>query len=104
MNPFDIFKQLQDLQGKMDVIKDKLKSVKVMGTAGGDMVKIEMNGQMEVTSVYISPEIVDPNDVGMIEDLVLAAFTDANFKIREKLKDELSELTGGLNIPPGLFG
>ena len=104
MNPFDLLKQFQSLQGKMGEIQEKLKNVTVTGSAGGGMVTVEMNGQMTVTNVSISPEVVDPNDVVMLEDLVLAAFTDASIKIKEKLQEELSELTGGLNLPPGLFG
>ncbi len=104
INPFDLIKQFQDMQGKMSEIQEKLKSIRVTGSAGGDMVRIELNGQMEVVSVKISPEVVDPNDVEMIEDLVLAAFTDATAKVKEKLKEELSSLTGGLNLPPGMFG
>ena len=104
MNPFDLLKQFQSLQGKMGEIQEKLKNIKVVGSAGGGMVTIEINGQMAVTQVKIQPEVVDPNDVGMIEDLVLAAFTDASVKMKEKLQEELSELTGGLNLPPGFLG
>ncbi len=104
MNPFDLLKQFQSLQGKMGEIQEKLKNISVTGSSGGGMVTVEMNGQMTVTKVNISPEVVDPNDVGMLEDLVLAAFTDASIKIKEKLQEELSELTGGLNLPPGFLG
>ncbi len=104
INPFDFIKQFQNLQGKMSEIQEKLKTITVTGSAGGDMVQIQINGQMEVVSVKISPEVVDPNDIGMLEDLVLAAFTDATAKIKEKLKEELSSITGGLNIPPGMLG
>ena len=59
---------------------------------------------MEVTGVTISPEAVDPEDIGMLQDLIFAAFSDASAKIKEKMKEEVSTLTGGVGLPPGLFG
>jgi len=104
MNPFDLLKQFQDMQGKMGEIQEKMKTITVEGTSGGDMVRIKINGQMEVLSVQISKEAVDPDDIRMLEDLVLAAFTDAMHKIKEKLREEMSSLTGGIDLPPGLLG
>ncbi len=104
MNPFDLLKQFQDMQGKMGEIQEKMKTITAEGTSGGDMVRIMINGQMEVLSVQISKEAVDPDDIRMLEDLVLAAFTDAMYKIKEKLREEMSSLTGGIDLPPGLLG
>ncbi|HOV63649.1 MAG TPA: YbaB/EbfC family nucleoid-associated protein [Spirochaetia bacterium] len=104
MNPMDLLKNLQNMQGQFQAIQARLASVRVTGTAGGDMVKITLSGQMDVISVSIAPEIVNPNEVKMLEDLILAAFTDASAKIREKIREEVSSLTGGLNIPPGFMG
>lgn len=104
VNPFDLLKQFQDMQGKMGEIQEKMKTITVEGTSGGDMVRIMINGQMEVLSVQISKEAVDPDDIRMLEDLVLAAFTDAMYKIKEKLREEMSSLTGGIDLPPGLLG
>jgi len=100
----DLLKNLQNMQGQFQAIQARLASVRVTGTAGGDMVKITLSGQMDVISVSIAPEIVNPNEVKMLEDLILAAFTDASAKIREKIREEVSSLTGGLNIPPGFMG
>lgn len=104
MNPMDLFKNLQNLQSRMGEMQEKMKNVSVTGTAGGDMVRIDINGQMEVTGVHISEEAVDPEDIAMLEDLVFAAFTDASVKIKDRLKDEMSSMTGGIDLPPGLFG
>ena len=104
MNPMDLMKNFQNLQSRMKDIQDKVRDITVSGTAGGDMVRIEMNGAMEVLSVRISPEAVDPADIPMLQDLVLAAFSDAMAKIRDRLQEEMSELTGGLNLPPGFPG
>lgn len=103
-NPFDFIKQFQNLQSKIGEIQEKLKNVTAVGTSGGDMVRIEMNGQMEVVGVSISPEAVDPNDIQMLEDLIHAAMSDAFVKIKEKLKQEVSTFSGGIDIPPGLLG
>ena len=104
MNPMDLIKNFQNIQSRVGEMQEKLKDVTVSGTSGGDMVRIEMNGQMEVTKVAISPEAVDPDDIGMLEDLVFAAFSDAFAKIKEKMRDEMSALTGGMNLPPGFLG
>ncbi len=103
-NPFDILKQLQGLQSRVGEMQEKLKSVHVSGSSGGGMVTIEMNGQMTVEKVTIAKEAVDPADIPMLEDLVLAALTDVLDRLKDKLKDEVSQATGGLGLPPGLLG
>ncbi len=98
MNPMDMFKNLQDLQSQMSGMQDKLKSIEATGSSGGDMVRITMNGAMEITGVSISPEAVDPDDIKMLEDLILAAATDASAKIKVQLASQMQDLTGGLNF------
>ena len=66
MDPMDLFKNLQNLQSQMTGMQDKMKDISAVGTSGGDMVSIEINGAMEVTKVKILPEIVDPEDVAML--------------------------------------
>lgn len=92
------------MQSRFQEMQSKMKTVTVIGTAGGDMVRVEMNGEMRVTNVTISPEVVDPNDVAMLEDLVLAACTNASNKIKDKLKEEVTSLTGGIDLPPEMLG
>ncbi len=104
INPMDILKNFQNIQSRMSEAQEKLKAITVVGTAGGDMVRVELNGQMEVRSIKISPEAVDPEDIEMLEDLTLAAFTDAVAKVKDRIQEEMSSITGGLNLPPGLFG
>jgi nucleoid-associated protein EbfC len=103
-NPFDIFKQLQGLQSQMGDIQEKLHAVHVTGSAGGGMVQVEMNGQMQVEKVVIAPEAVDPKDIPMLQDLVLAAVTDAVDRMKEKIREEVSQATGMMGLPPGLLG
>ena len=104
MNPIDMFKNLQNMQSKVGVMQEKLRELTVTGTSGGDMVRIVVNGQMEVQKVKISPEAVDTEDIEMLEDLIFAAFSDASVKVKDKLKEEMSALTGGLDIPPEMLG
>lgn len=100
----ELLKNFQNIQSQVSEMQEKLKGVRVTGTSGGGMVKIEMSGQMDVTGVSIAPEAVDPSDIKMLEDLLLAAFTDATFKMKEKLREEMSSVTGGLGLPPGMMG
>ncbi len=103
VNPFDMLKQLQEIQSRMGEIQEKLRTLRVSGTSGGGLVTVEMNGQMEVEKVSILPEAVDTRDIRMLEDLVLSAVSDALSRLKEKLKEEMSLFTG-LNLPPGLLG
>jgi DNA-binding YbaB/EbfC family protein len=103
-NPFEMIKQLQGLQSRVGEIQEKLKTIRVTGSAGGGLVTVEMNGQMQVEKVIIAPEAVDPRDIPMLQDLVLAAMTDAMERLREKIRDEVSQATGMLGLPPGMLG
>lgn len=104
MNPLDILKNFQGLQSRMAAMQERMKSITVIGTAGGDMVRVEISGQMAVRSVTISPEAVDPSDLAMLQDLVRAAISDALARLREKMREEMGDLTGGLDIPSELLG
>ena len=86
MNPFEMLKNFQSLQSGMQEMQGKLAEINVTGTAGGEMVRVSMNGQMLVTGVKIEPEAVDPEDIGMLEDLVRAAMSDAMAKIKEAIQ------------------
>ena len=104
INPLEFLKNFQNMQSNMKDMQEKVKAIEVTGTSGGDMVRIDINGQMEVLKVWISPEAVDPEDIELLQDLVLAAYNDAFIKVKEKLREEMSSLTGGMNLPPGLMG
>jgi len=104
INPMELLKNFQNIQSKMTEAQERLQHVTATGSAGGDMVKVEITGQFQVKSVTISPEVVDPGDIPMLQDLVLAAFTDAVARVKEKIREEMSSLTGGMDLPPGLMG
>lgn len=104
MNPMDMLKNFQNIQSKVQEAQQQLKEIRETGTSGGDMVRIEMTGEFQVTSVRISPEAVDPDDIEMLQDLILAAFTNATSNVKERIREELSSITGGMDLPPGIFG
>lgn len=104
INPMDFLKNFQNIQSKLTEAQERMKDVTAVGTSGGDMVRVTINGQMEVQKVEISPEAVDPDDIEMLQDLVLAAFTNAMEKVKEDIRQHMSSLTGGMDLPPGMFG
>lgn len=92
MNPFELFKNLQNMQSQMQEMQDKLKDITVTGSSGAGMVEITVNGKMEVQSITIAPEIVDPAEIGMLETLIASAFNAAVERVQEQLKDEAASL------------
>lgn len=98
----NLMRQAQKMQEKLVQIQEGLAAKTVEATAGGGMVTVIANGKQEVVSVKIEPEVVDPQDVGMLEDLVVAAMNEALRKVQEMVQEEMSKVTGGLKIP-GLF-
>jgi DNA-binding YbaB/EbfC family protein len=104
LNFYEMLKNFGNIQSKMAELQEKLATIRVTGSAGGDMVKVEINGHFEVLSVTISPEAVDPDDFRMLQDITRAAMTDALGKIKEEIRTEMSSLTGGINFPPGFMG
>ena len=103
INPFDILKNTQMLQEQFGSFQEKLAALHATGSAGGGMVEIDLNGRFEVTAVRIAPEAVEGGDAEMLQDLVMAAFSGGVEKIQEVIRSEISDMTGGLNIP-GLSG
>lgn len=102
MNMNKMMKQVQQMQAKMAKLQEELADKTVEATAGGGVVKVVANGQQEIVDIKIDPTAVDPEDVEMLEDLILAAVNEALRKVQEMSTNEMSKLTGGLNIP-GMF-
>lgn len=106
INPFDILKNAQKIQEQMGEFQEKLGDITATGSAGAGMVEIDINGKMEIIAVRIAPEAL--TDAEMLQDLIMAAFTDGMTKVREEINNELSAVTGGMNIPgmniPGFPG
>lgn len=98
----NLMKQVQEMQEKLLEMQEKAGEKTVEASAGGGMVMSVANGRQEVLSIKIDPAVIDPNDIEMLEDLVVAAVNEALRKSREMVTEEMGKLTGGLRIP-GLF-
>lgn len=98
MNKF-LLRQAKELQAKLAKAQEELSQTTVEASSGGGAVTIVINGQQKIESVKISPDVVDPEDVAMLEDLVMAALNEAMAKSQELAASRLGSLTGGLNIP-----
>ena len=94
-----MMKQAQQLQTKMMKMQEELAGRTMEGTAGGGMIKAVANGKQQIVSISIEAEVVDPEDVEMLQDLVLAAVNDALNRSQEMVSGEMGKLTGGMNIP-----
>ncbi len=104
-NMGQIMKQAQKFQTKMAKLQEELSDKKVEASAGGGMVTVVANGGQDVLSISIDPEVVDPDDVEMLQDLIMAAVNDALNKAKAMMNEEMGQLTKGMNIPgmPGMM-
>ena len=98
MNKF-IMRQAQQLQSKLAKAQEELSNLTLEASSGGGAVKVTINGQQKIKSVNISPEVINPDDVELLEDLVLTAVSEAITKSQEAAAEHLGGLTGGLKIP-----
>ncbi|MCL2126694.1 MAG: YbaB/EbfC family nucleoid-associated protein [Treponema sp.] len=103
INPLDIMKNAQKIQEQMGSFQERLAAISAKGSAGGGMVEIELNGKFEALSVQIAKEAVEGGDTEMLQDLVMAAFSNALEKVREEINREIGSMAGGLGIS-GLSG
>ncbi|MGD8981381.1 MAG: YbaB/EbfC family nucleoid-associated protein [Desulfobacterales bacterium] len=94
-----MMKQAQQLQSKMFKLQEELAEKTVETSSGGGMVKVVANGKQQLVSIQIEQEVVDPDDVEMLQDLILAAVNDALTKAQDMVSEEMNKLTGGMNIP-----
>lgn len=101
-NMQNMMKQMQKMQKKMAEAQEQLGEKKIEGTAGGGMVTVVVTGHKEIVDVVIKPEVVDPDDIEMLQDLILAATNDALKKADEITNQTMGQFTKGMNIP-GLF-
>tara|TARA_B110000438_G_scaffold167516_1_gene160225 strand:+ start:418 stop:756 length:339 start_codon:yes stop_codon:yes gene_type:complete len=98
----EMMKKAQEFQSKMAGIQEDMSELEVMGSSGGDMVQVTLNGKGEACKIKIDPELVVPEDLQVLEDLILLAFNSAKGKAEKAMQDKMSELTGGLGLPPGM--
>lgn len=100
MNPFgDPRKMMKQLQQAQEKIQAEIAALVVEASSGGGMVKVEVDGQKQLLSLTIDPEVVSKDDVEMLQDLVVAAVNDASRKVDEAIQEKVGGLTGGMKIP-----
>jgi len=98
-NMNNMMKQMQKMQKKMEELQTQIDATEIEATAGGGAVKVVVNGKKEVLDIKIDPSVVDPEDVEMLQDLVIAAVNEAIRKAEEFSSEEMKKITGGMNIP-----
>ncbi|MFV0416577.1 MAG: YbaB/EbfC family nucleoid-associated protein [Chthoniobacterales bacterium] len=99
MNIQKMLKQAQEMQSKLASAQTELAGKTVEGSSGGGKITVTANGSSEIQAIKIDPQVVDPEDVEMLEDLILAAIHDAAEKAKELASSEMGKVTGGMNIP-----
>ena len=101
-NMNNILKQAQKMQENMQKMQEELEAKEVEASVGGGAVTVKVNGKKEVLDITIKPEVVDPDDIEMLQDLVISAVNEALRKVDDMQSSQMGKLTGGMNIP-GLF-
>ncbi|HYQ95417.1 MAG TPA: YbaB/EbfC family nucleoid-associated protein [Candidatus Eisenbacteria bacterium] len=98
-----MLQKAQALQTRITELQAELKTREVVGSSGQGKVKVTMNGAQDVIAISIDPEVIQPDEADLLEDLVLAAFNDARGKITRMVEEEMNKVGGGLGLPKGLF-
>ncbi|HET7153958.1 MAG TPA: YbaB/EbfC family nucleoid-associated protein [Hyphomicrobiaceae bacterium] len=97
-----LMKQAGEIQGRMQKMQEELAALEVEGQSGAGLVTVRLNGKMEARGIKIDPSLIKPDEAEMLEDLILAAFQDAKGKAETAVQAKMQEVTGGLQLPPGL--
>ncbi|MCH8182114.1 MAG: YbaB/EbfC family nucleoid-associated protein [Proteobacteria bacterium] len=98
----NMMKQAQEMQVKMTEMQESLDKVEITGASGGGMVEVTLTGKGEMRKLKIDPALVDKNEIEVLEDLIAAAHNDARGKVEAHIAGEMSKVTGGLQLPPGM--
>jgi len=101
-NLSQMLKQAQEMQTKMTEMQERLQAMEVEGFSGGGMIRVTLNGKGEMRGIKIDPALVDPAEAEVLEDLIVAATNDAKAKVEAKVAEKMQEVTGGLQLPPGM--
>ena len=96
-----MMKQAQEMQSKMQEMQEKLVSIEISSNSGGGLVSVTLNGKGEMRNLHIDPSLFNSDDSDVVEDLIIAAFNDAKTKVESRVAEEMTRITGGLNLPPG---
>lgn len=95
--------QMQQMQSKMDELQEEIDKMEVTTSSGGGAVSVTVNGKKEITSIEFQPEIVDPDDIEMLQDLVISAVNEGIRQMDEISSNEMEKLTGSMGLPPGIL-
>ncbi len=98
----NMMKQAQQMQQRMTEMQAQLDLVEMEGASGGGLVKITVNGKGDLKHISLDKSLMDPEETEVLEDLILAAFTDAKAKVEAHVSGEMAKVTGGLKLPPGM--
>lgn len=97
-----MMKQAQEMQQRMQEMQQQLEDEEVDGVAGGGMVTVTLNGKGVMRKVKVDPSLIDPEEREVMEDLIVAAHNDAKTKMESHIQEKMSEITGGMDLPPGM--
>lgn len=97
-----MMKQVKEMQERMQSMQVELANMEIEGQSGGGLVKVTLNGKGEMRGLKIDPSLLKPDEAEIVEDLIIAAVQDARAKSEQQMQDKMSEVTGGLPLPPGL--
>jgi DNA-binding YbaB/EbfC family protein len=97
-----MMKQAKALQERMESLQEEIAASEVQGSAGGDLVTVVMTGKSELKRIHIDPSLLKPEEAEILEDLIVAAANDARGKAEAQLAEKMREMTGGLELPPGM--
>jgi hypothetical protein len=96
-----MMKKAQEMQTKMGEMQERMDNVEVVGVSGGGMVEVTLSGKGEMRRMSIDPALLNKDEVEVLEDLIVAAHNDAKSRVESQVQSEMSELTGGMNLPAG---
>jgi DNA-binding YbaB/EbfC family protein len=97
-----MMKQAQQMQAKMAEMQAQLETVEMTGASGGGLVQVTVGGKGDLRRVKLDKSLIDPNEVEVLEDLIVAAFNEAKTRVEAHVASEMAKLTGGLQLPPGM--
>lgn len=97
-----MMKQAQQMQSRMAEMQARLDQVEMTGAAGGGLVQVTLTGKGDLRKIKVDKSLMDPNEVEVLEDLIVAAFNDAKARVESHVAEEMGKLTGGLKLPPGM--
>ena len=101
-NLAQMMKQAQEIQQKMADMQQEMLALEVTGKSGGGMCQVTLNGKGEAKNVLLDPDLVNPDNAEMLEDLIVAAINDAKSKVDELMREKMQDVTGGIPLPPGM--